>query len=81
VERRKTIRRRDREGWSHYKRNYVARATYVVTRPKGRDPHLLSHTGEAENPSPRAQARQRAATGGPRQHNSVPSGPSPVPSG
>lgn len=33
VERRKTIRRRDREGWSHYKRNYVARATYVVTRP------------------------------------------------
>lgn len=32
VERRKAIRRRDRAGWSH-KRNYVARATYVVTRP------------------------------------------------
>jgi hypothetical protein len=30
TERRTTIRRRDREGWSHYKRNYVARATYEV---------------------------------------------------
>lgn len=28
--RKKTIRCRDREGWSNYKRNYMRRATYVV---------------------------------------------------